>query len=329
MSREIPFGVSLEEMPDYDLGGLRNRIARNPLDPLFEKRWSFLGVVHPEIFLGLAVIRVGLLGSAFAYVHDRVGGRMFTHNMMGAPFQARVDPDPLQGWATFRAARGGIALGPRGSDGYRYCQAILTFPGSSIEVHLRVGWSDWTEEALCLMAPMPRSRFAFTRKLAGVPVTGSIKFPGRRLVLKPDTAYAIHDFTLGFHPHRTFWNWAAAAGRDQDGHVVAFNLSKGVYEGDSGENVVWVDGRPHLLGAVEFTYESSRPKETWRISAPDGGIDLRFTPEGMRKANLNLILVASRFVQLTGTFSGRLVAGDQTVAVEGIGGFVEEHFAKW
>jgi hypothetical protein len=323
----IAFGTRFGDAVPWDLGELRRRLGGGLRGMLREKRWFSAGVVHPRFFLGMAVIRVGPLSSAFAYVFDRETRGLFAHNLIGAPVQCRLDADPLGGRAGFRALRGRLGFGPRLAGGDREVTAALLFPGSSLEVRLTFLDGDPPRPALHMLHPMPGGAFAYTRKLAGIPVRGSVRWPGRIVRLEPGEAYAMLDWTLGYHARETFWNWAAGTGRTEDGRLIGFNFSGGVY-GDSGEeNAVWIDGRPRSVGPVRFEYDAREPLQPWRVRG--GGVELAFSPEGLRRADQNYLLVASKFVQPFGCFSGRIELEGDTVLLEGVGGVVEEHFARW
>jgi hypothetical protein len=59
-------------------------------------------------------------------------------------------------------------------------------------------------------------------------------------------------------------------------------------------------------------------------------VNLSFSPVSFRREHLNAWIVASRFTQFLGYFSGRLTdpaAGD--VLLEKCPGWAEDHFAKW
>ena len=61
------------------------------------------------------------------------------------------------------------------------------------------------------------------------------------------------------------------------------------------------------------------------MQSADGRVDLAFRPEGFRAQTIDLKLIASRYLQPFGTFSGNL----DGVAVEGLPGVTEDHAARW
>jgi len=329
MSENLPFGVTFGDADHIHLDDYRRATMPFPWNKLREKRWLFAGILHPQVIAGMAVVRVDTLVNAFAYVYYRPEQLLFEHTLFGLPPQLRFDADPINGTASFFTANGFITLGPLSVTGRRPVSMSILSPGKSIQVEAALGWFGKEESALNLLAPMPKNRFAFTRKAAGFPVTGFVRCPGRRIELNDGHAFGIFDWTLGYHRRDTFWNWAAGAGRDSDGRAVGFNMSAGVYLGSSTENAVWIDGQPTHLGEARFEYNPQRPLDPWKVRTADGCVDLVFTPENRRQQNLNLGLIASRFVQPFGAFSGTIRASGGVARIDGVPGVVEQHQAKW
>lgn len=101
----------------------------------------------------------------------------------------------------------------------------------------------------------------------------------------------------------------------------------------------------HVVGRVRFEvpetgFEDQRP---WRLRTDpfehtatrnDGkalpiSIDLTFEPKGMRSENINLLLIASRFVQPFGLFKGTITCEGTRLPINNVFGVVENHYAKW
>jgi hypothetical protein len=66
------------------------------------------------------------------------------------------------------------------------------------------------------------------------------------------------------------------------------------------------------------------------MRSEDGGLDFVFTPEGRRAQNIDLKVVASRYVQPFGTFRGHVTAASgERIVIEALPGVTEEHAARW
>jgi hypothetical protein len=66
------------------------------------------------------------------------------------------------------------------------------------------------------------------------------------------------------------------------------------------------------------------------MTSPDGRLDLEFTPFRERLARTNLLLIASEVHQMFGRYRGRVILDDgESVDVQGLVGWAEEHRARW
>ena len=178
--------------------------------------------------------------------------------------------------------------------------------------------------ALSVCSRIDAGRFNFTQKLAAIPAEGEIRAGNARFGVH-DALSGI-DFTHGFPARETKWRWAFGSGK-AGARTIAFNLSEGFLPG-SPESAAWIDGPPCATGPVHFEGDFSDPAATWRIHGQT--LDLVFTPEGRRAQNIDLGIVASRYVQPFGTFRGHLtgVSGER-IEIDGVPGVTEEHEARW
>jgi Protein of unknown function (DUF2804) len=301
--------------------GLGAEYARGPLDRrLVEKRWQALFLATPQVMVSLAVVDAGYLSSGIFAVFDRGARRLLLDSSpVLPPLFARVEEEP--------------------NDGMR---AVLTGPRIATRIERSAGrvlaTARWGSAALDLSldaraAPPPLSaalrlgpgRFNFTQKLIGLPAEGEIRVGNTRFAVRGELAGL--DFTHGHLARVTSWRWAFASAR-QGGRLIGFNLSEGFMQ--SFENAAWVDGAPCAVGAVRFDFEPSAPLAPWRIRSDDGSLQLTFQPEGFRSQNVDLKLIASKYLQPYGVFSGHLTtAAGERVALDALPGVTEDHTARW
>lgn len=158
----------------------------------------------------------------------------------------------------------------------------------------------------------------WTRKQAGVRAHGTLALgngPAREI-----EALAVIDDTAGYHARHTEWWWSAGVGTGSDGTALAWNLVAGVNDPESGsERAVWIEGKPHEVGAVRFAPDLSE------IVAQDGS-RLCFSTEARRERRENLLLVRSDYIAPFGSFAGRLPGG--VPLAHGLG-VIEHHRAVW
>lgn len=294
-----------------------------------EKRWCYVGIVHPDIVFGCAVIHLGYLNSAFMFAFDRKTRQKVEKNFIFPPVgQVRFDRNPETGRYCYRSLSGCIDIHNRAQSQEMKVLSWARLKNGSFKADFNISWENGAEPVHFLM-PMQKSNTAFTTKAAGLPVEGCIRFNDTTHEIRPDTAFAVFDWTNGFYPRHTFWNWACGAGRDEAGNIIGFNFSRGVYEYGQLENTVWVNGRPYFTGPVEFEYDKAVSTACWKIKNPENQIELTFEPEGARSADDNLVIIKSRFIQAIGAFNGRISIDGTTRHLKSVAGVTEEHFAKW
>jgi hypothetical protein len=319
-----PYGVYEGEVGEVDLARfarlagwtrLRRRLA--------EKRWRFVGVFGPDVFVAAAIVRAGYAGSCFAYAFER-GQRVLTAR------ERIVPPGPL--CAVDGLVKGGVArfhgLGLRATIARSFegiMRLSLRARGLRADVVVEQPMSP-----LVLVSPVPLGGKSggtgvnVTHKAAGLPVTGVVEIRGRRFDL--GGSHAVIDDTHGLLARDTSWRWAAAAGRgDGGGPVWGLNLVAGFNDVGATENAVWRDGQLHPVGRATFGFDPERIEGPWQIRTDDGAVDVVFTPEGMRKGDVRLGLVRSHYRAPLGAFSGKLLGEP----ISGVPGITEDHTARW
>lgn len=81
---------------------------------------------------------------------------------------------------------------------------------------------------------------------------------------------------------------------------------------------------------MHFDYDPADFMRPWRMTSPDGRLELEFLPFYDRTARTNLLLIASEVHQMFGHSRGRVVADDgEVIPVSDLIGFAEEHHARW
>ena len=307
---------------DYDLRTVmdrpRSRLAR---------RWrfnqfQFVSAMGPGWVFGLAVVDLKLLGNGFFYLYDFETGQMMEQSFL-QPLarQTRIEPLPEEGVATFSKGEVDVRIAPT-ADGRTI--AVSALGDIRIELTLKED-----RDPLRLVCPAGYNGWVFTRKSAGLPVEGEVRWDYRIWRCDEETRGTI-DWSCGFMRRETAWNWACLAGQLPDGRSVGLNLAAGVNETGMTENALWLDGVCHKLGAARFRFDRYQPGRDWHVTTEDGRIDLHFVPAGVRKEKLNAWVLASNFRQYVGTFNGTVTdeAGGK-IEGKGLRGLMEDHFARW
>lgn len=318
----LPQAVAEVNYLDYDLRNVmdrrRSRLAR---------RWrfnqfQFIGVMARDWVFGAAVADLKLIANGFFYLYDFTSGALLEHSSLQPLARGtHIEPRPEDGAAHYR--KGGVDMRIL-ADGHSR-QLTITAPGD-IRILLDL---QQDEDPLRLVSRAGYNGWAFTRKSAGLPVDGEVRW-GDRVWRCDEQCRGSIGWSCGFMRRETAWNWACLAGRLGDGRSLGLNLAAGVNETGVTENALWLDGRCIRLGLADFRFDRYRPETPWRVTTSDGRVDLHFVPAGVRRERLNALVLASNFRQFAGTFEG-VVVDDQgrELAVTGLRGLMEDHYARW
>ncbi|MBS1593651.1 MAG: DUF2804 domain-containing protein [Bacteroidetes bacterium] len=275
------------------------------------KAWIFTSAFSTRYCVGFAIADAGMVATAFVYFFDTQTGQYIEEKTtVPLGFGAAFDPDLRSTWQlknfSIKADTDRITC---------------SFAGKRIHISLSL-----TENGngSTTIAPAGDRPFHHTYKNLLMPAAvegtidgASIKFEGTIGGL---------DFSKGYPPRHTFWNWASMNAVTD--HGVEFGVNLVGDFNNSIENALWVNGKVQQLSQATFSYERPVDKNTWQITTLDGTLNMKFTPRGARGEDINALVMMSRFKQPFGTFAG-------TVRLDGVlhnftgQGVVEEHFAKW
>ncbi len=283
------------------------------------KQFIFAGIISPEFVSGMAVIDLKYIKSGFLYLYNRKTRDFIEKETVFPPFmgKAKIEPNPDLLDARLKSLPLSIRFEKQQIIARSKNLAIdmrMDFTGiKPMRIATRAGYAGWT----------------FTQKSAPIPVSGSVMCNGRTIECDPDGCFAFIDWSAGYMRKETFWNWAASSCL-ANGKPFGLNLSCGVNETSFTENCFWYDGIMTRTDTVSFLFDPDHPEKPWSIHSQDGKVDLVFTPETHRKQKINLGIIASRFIQHIGTFSGTIIPdGSGPVKISGCPGWAEDHFAKW
>lgn len=308
------FGSYEGPLPRVDLGGraLATRALRR-------KKWLYVGVASEELWISLAVVRMGYGASAFAFVLDLGSRRMlFDRALLAPPGTAEVTDDAGADGvlARFGFGRTRIAVERSGAR----CDLRARSPGLEFDL----GWDESdAPPAVAAIAELGPTLASATEKRALARARGDVVVGGRRASLAG--AFAGYDYTQGLMPRRTRWNWAFAMGRAKSGEPVGLNLVRG-FVGEA-ECALFHDGRVHPIGEPRFDFDAAHPERPWRLEAD--GVDLTFEVGGVHAQRKNLGLVQTRFLQPAGVFRGSCRIDGRDVELDGVPGVVEDQDVRW
>jgi hypothetical protein len=312
-------GSFLGGLPPVDFAPLAPRALDRVLR---QKRWIYFAIATDEALIALAVVRLGYLANAFAFVFDRAAHRMIAHRTaLAPPFAIRVGDDPAHLDASARLLGGRIRIErPRLTSAF-LVQAEL----GEISLFARLDAAS-APPAISVIAPVPGGGLAATEKRTLLAARGAALVSGRRIPL--EGALAGYDYSNGLLPRRTVWRWGFALGRARSGERVALNLVEGM-TGEA-ECALWIDGALLPLAEGRFSFDPAQPLAPWHVRTADGAVDLRFTPGGMHADHTNVGLVRARFIQPAGVYAGTVRTPDgRVLELDGILGVTEDQDVLW
>lgn len=274
-----------------------------------------------EVLAAAAVVEGGWFGGAFAWAADRATGAILMEaSAPGLPWiNARVSDHGRPG-AAARFSGSGVTV-----------RIDRDVRGWLLEVDSRAGAIELALEVerafvpFTFVAAVPRGGLRATEKSAGLAASGHVRVGERTISLAGGSGGV--DVTAGILARETAWRWAFGTGRAAGGPF-GFNLCEGfgVPSGDPGENAAFQRGAPYRLPPVAI-----RPGDSeWRIASDDGSVDLVFRRLASHRERRNLGVLRTRFTQIAGAFDGTIPGRDgMPVAVQGLPGVVEDHWAAW
>ena len=295
------------------------------------KRWDYYGLTTPTHYFSATLADLGYAGQVFAYVIEFVTGR-YHEETLTIPFGRgmTLPRNSLEGESAFEDGR--VRMIFRAGAGAR--QLSLAWPGFdrgkglSAEVAMALPPE---HDSMVIVIPIGRNRFYYNRKINALPAQGWVQYTGERFDIHPESCLGNLDWGRGVWEYRSFWVWASASGLLADGRTLGLNLGYGFGDTSAAtENALILGGRIHKLGQVDFAYTSGDFMRPWRMTSPDGRLDLQFVPFKERVARTNLAVIFSEVHQMFGRYQGRVRADDgEVVRLEGLVGFAEEHQARW
>ncbi|MBM7070523.1 DUF2804 domain-containing protein [Shewanella sp. 202IG2-18] len=286
------------------------------------KQFQFVSIITPHYIIGVAIADIRYVGSSFCYVYDIHKNKLIETTWL-RPLGLRysVGRSPMNGATEIGSKSNGIRF--EIIDGKWH----LKIHSKKLSANLRL-------EPLALSLPMSMcsptsySGWTYTQKHNGIKPVGQLTINEEQQPL--NHALASYDFSAGFMRRETSWRWASLNAEIEQG-VIGLNLAAGVNETGNSENVFWINGERHLLGATQFTFSRHNgAKDGWRILSENGQVDLHFTPRNVRSEKLNLMFLKSNFRQFIGDFNGEIHdnAGI-TYRLSNVLGLTEDHYAKW
>jgi len=276
------------------------------------KAWIFAGAYTKDLMVGLAIVDAGYLANAFAYIYLPQED-IYEEQKVLLPFGFGNDFDPglTDEWTlrNFHIVSQGDKM-------------VITCSGK-FHLHLEL---EHTSNGLSFICPTVDRPFNFTYKNLGLDTKAKVIYKGKSYEMSGKVGGI--DYSKGYPPRLTKWNWAMVSAETDDGLALGLNLCDG--HNGKYENALWLDGERVLLPLPVFEYVRNQPldKQDWRIYTKDGVLEMDFKPKKARKEKINAKFISHDFTQPFGTFTGVIRHKGKEHRFTGYGP-VEEHESLW
>lgn len=285
---------------------------------LHHKRWHYVALVTDNLLCAVAIVDIGWASTAFAYVFDRSLGRVV----------AEFSQDGLPGLGASLADRCAAGAAQRFHFAGRHIDCLHNADRAVFQLKVRSRGLEIDAEfgdggpVLLAVGMVVDGSVHVTQKSSALALQGELRMGSTRHTL--DGGVASFDYSNGLLGRSTAWRWASAHRPS-----VGFNLQAGYFGAQ--ENALWVRGQLIPLAAAQFDFNPADPMAPWHVQTEDGLLSLDFRPEGCRREDKNLLIVASRYVQPVGVFNGwvRATPDAERCAVRDLVGVTEDHQAHW
>jgi hypothetical protein len=328
--RLAQIGWSRHQLLDCNLDHARFYTLRF-LQFLRIKRWDYYAVFTPQRFFSATIADLGYAGNIFVYTVDFETGACHEEGLVL----------PLSK---------GVQLSRNSTSGdsvYQGKHVQLSFKVSSERRELSISWPQFHEgrgieaeitlqcpadhESITIVIPIGKKRFYYNRKINCLLAEGLLRYGDLHEELHPDQAIGSLDWGRGVWEYSSFWNWASASGFLEDRRTIGLNLGCGFGDTSAAtENCLILDGRVHKLDQVNFIYDPTDYLKPWQFRDSQNRLELNFAPFTERVALTNLGFIVSEVHQLFGRYSGHVITDEgETLHIEDLIGFAEDHHAKW
>ncbi len=279
---------------------------------LQRKAWIFLGAYTEEVFVGFFMIDAGYSANAFCYVYERASNTYWEKECMrpygfDKHFQASLEEHwqlgPYQIWSE----QGQWNC----SYQHKKAELLLQFK----EPH----------QGISAIGPSSEQRpFHHTYKNLLLPT--SIYYKNKNQEYKNTQAIGCLDYSKGYPPHHTVWNWTSFMGKLDDGTPIGINAVNGFNK--EMENAIWIGSTIEPLSKMDYPPPDTPVEQCWIMKAQDNCLQLQLQPEGIRRQDINFRFLKSKLRQFLGPIKGKIYRQDIWQNFEGYG-LMEYHEALW
>ncbi len=298
---------------------------------LRKKRWNYWCITTQQFAFSVCIADVDYLGLASAYFIN-FNKKEILEQTIVIPFGIGFSMPPIVDASVkfkhkkinlnFKCYNGGIEILAKSKH----------FQGKRLNAEIFV-YKPENHETLNVVIPWSKSKFQFTSKQNCLPAEGTITIGGESHTLNRQDSFACLDYGRGIWPYKTAWNWASAAGWQNQNKVLIGLQFGGKWTDGTGmnENGICLNGKLFKISEdMDFSYDRKNFMKQWTIKTKiSDTVNLFFKPFFERVSRTNLIFLYTEVHQLFGHFFGQVKVEDKYIEIKDLIGWVEEQVALW
>ncbi len=305
--------------------------------------FNYLGIIAGDYLVGLAAVSLGYADNVFAYlIHPKKGSIFEYKNIIPTLFRpsglySSCQPDNYT--ITYRKRNAAFRISKDARSSSLDVQANIN---DTLIMDIKFEYDLKKQQALRVADSSGLSNWGFTEKCP-LARTREIRlsFEGNLVDVRPEDSFLIYDFSAGFMHRHTEWFWTAFSGRDESsGDLVGGNFATNNNYPLYSENGLWIGKkRYYFYNNIAYSFKGNDPSREWSIytvdekGRPDKKMELIFqpgpAPEFLRRENVNMLFISSRFSQFFGRVSGTYREGKKKYRFSDIYGISETHSTDW
>lgn len=295
------------------------------------KEWQAFQFGNERVFGMVALFNAKVLALVQLKLYDRRKRRKLLFEKKVAPWSFTLPTTLLRSETSYRSRRCWVRIRNRLREGRIEIDFDVARGLRRPRIHGELTALAEGCQPMVVCQPFSARRGMYSHK-GLMPAVGQLRIGREKIGFSPEHSHALMDDHKGYYPYVMKWDWVTAAGRDDRGRLIGFNLTRNqcVDPERYNENGFWLDGKLHLLPPVKVVREhGAGGGEQWTIRDRDGTVDLRFHVEVPGRVDVNAGIVRSKYRGPFGSFEGRLEDGQgQSLRVDGLFGMGEDFYLR-
>lgn len=297
------------------------------------KEWQHFGIITPSHYFGMVIFDAKFMGVSFFYAYDRKENKRFEHSVQLPGRSSRVAAQVYDDFCEFKKSGYYLRFENKLKDGFH--KIIVDIQGGknipAVKGEITIFEDLKSIEPLVQVSPVTPFRPFYTHKIAA-PAEGELLLGSQKVVINKKEDVALMDEQKTYYPYVSFWKWATAAGYNEYGELMAFNLCQNMIidDEDYNENCMWVDGKIYCLKAARFKFDKKNVLHQWEVRTNDGFMELLFMPSGERAEKISVGVIGSDFHQPFGLYNGRFKDEHNRIyPLTNLFGLAEHHVTRY